>query len=292
MPGWGQFVSFIESLLSFLHTGLGSWGAAIILFTVAIKVITWPLTSKQLQSSKAMQELQPKIKELQEKYKDDKEKQTQETMKLYQEMGVNPLMGCLPMLIQFPIWIGLYRAILNLAEVGTLETPFLFLPSLACPGTSAELCGAAVGMAWPIDFASLGTTWPYLILPLMTIVSQIGVSRLMSPTAASTGQDKKEEDPTQAMMKQMTTIMPLMFGFFAIQFPSGLALYWVTNNMLTFVQYWFINQKKKDQPMALVASAVAADGPTIIEVEAKKVNPKKDKTDRGKANRKRKKRRS
>lgn len=295
MPGWEQFVNLIESLLTFLHTGLGSWGAAIILFTVAIKLLTWPLTSKQLQSSKAMQELQPKIKALQEKYKDDKEKQTQETMKLYQEMGVNPLMGCLPMLIQFPIWIGLYRAILNLAEVGTLETPFLFLPSLACPGTSAELCGAAVGMAWPIDFASLGSTWPYLVLPLLTIVSQIGVSRLMSPTAAPTGQDKKEEDPTQAMMKQMTTIMPLMFGFFAIQFPSGLALYWVTNNMLTFVQYWFINQQKQNPPMALATAAVA-DGPVIIDVEAKpkpkpkKVNSKKDKTDRGKANRKRKKR--
>ena len=292
MPGWEQFVNLIEGLLTFLYTGLGSWGAAIILFTIAIKGITWPLTSKQLQSSKAMQELQPKIKALQEKYKDDKEKQTQETMKLYQEMGVNPLMGCLPMLIQFPIWIGLYRAILNLAEVGTLETPFLFLPSLACPGVSAELCGAAIGMAWPLDIANIGSTWPYLVLPALTIVSQLGVSRLMSPTASTPKKEGEEEDPTQAMMKQMTNIMPIMFGFFAIQFPSGLALYWVTNNILTFVQYWFINQQKKNEPMALVPSAAVADGPTIIEVEAKKVNRKKDKTDGRKANRKRKKRRS
>jgi len=299
MPGWEQFVDIIKSLLTFLHTGLGSWGGAIILFTVAIKVITWPLTSKQLQSSKAMQELQPKMKALQEKYKDDKEKQTQETMKLYQETGVNPLMGCLPMLIQFPIWIGLYRAILSLAnDDKVLDTPFLFLPSLACPGSaeSAEICKAAIGMAWPLDFANLGSTWPYLVLPVLTMVSQIGVSRLMSPTAAPTAQDKgKQEDPTQAMMKQMTTIMPLMFGFFAIQFPSGLALYWVTNNMLTFVQYFVINQQKKNPPMAL-ASAALADGPIIIDVEAKpkpkKVNSKKDKTDGGKANRKRKKRRS
>ena len=298
MPGWEQFVNVIESLLTFLYNGLGSWGAAIILFTVAIKALTWPLTSKQLESSKAMQELQPRMKELQEKYKDDKEKQTQETMKLYQEMGVNPLMGCLPMLIQFPIWIGLYRAILNLAEDKILETPFLFLPNLACPGTSAEICGAAIGMAWPLDFASLGSTWPYLVLPVLTIITQIGVSRLMSPTAPASKEKGKEEDPTQAMMKQMTTIMPLMFGFFAIQFPAGLALYWVTNNMLTFVQYWFINQQKKNPPMALATAAVA-DGPTVIDVEvkkpkpkAKKVNPKKDKTDGGKANRKRKKRRS
>ena len=304
MPGWEQFVSLIEALLTFLHDGLGSWGLAIILFTVAIKIFTWPLTSKQLKSSKGMQELQPKIKALQEKYKDDKEKQTQEMMKLYQEMGVNPLMGCLPMLIQFPIWIGLYSAILNLANQGVLETSFLWIPNLACPSTEAELCGAAIGMAWPLDFANLGSTWPYLILPLLTVASQVGVSRLMSPTGATNEQkDKKgeqNEDPTQAMMKQMTTIMPLMFGFFALQFPAGLALYWVTNNVLTFVQYWFINQEKNSSPMTL-APVAAADGATVIDVEAKgarlpasakKVNySKKEQTDGGKSRRKRKKRR-
>ncbi|MGB0387289.1 MAG: YidC/Oxa1 family membrane protein insertase [Ardenticatenaceae bacterium] len=308
MPGWEQFVGLIESLLSLLHNGLGSWGLAIVLFTVAIKALTWPLTSKQLKSSKGMQELQPKVKALQEKYKDDKEKQTQEMMKLYQEMGVNPLMGCLPMLIQFPIWIGLYRAILNLADQGALDGAFLWIPSLACPSENIVLCGPATGMAWPIDFANLTTTWPYLILPLLTVVTQIGVSRLMSPTASNQpakGEEKgKEEDPTQAMMKQMTTIMPLMFGFFAIQFPAGLALYWVTNNMLTFVQYWFINQEKKSSAMTL-APLAATDGGTVIDLEAKpktitppkpkKTTPpklKKEQTDARKSRRKRKKRRS
>lgn len=289
MPGWTQFVGLIESSISFLHTALGSWGLAIILFTVAVKVITWPLTSKQLKSSKAMQELQPKIKALQEKYKNDKEKQTQEMMKLYQEMGVNPLMGCFPMLLQFPIWIGLYSAILALANKGRLGEGFFFIPSLACPSSDAAVCEVAHGMSWVLDFSTLPQTWPYLILPVLTIVTQIGVSKLMSPTPTASG-DGKSDDPTQAMMKQMTTVMPLMFGFFALQFPAGLALYWVTNNVLTYIQYWVLNRSGSGTLLSL-SPVAAAEGGALVEVDAtpKRVEYAEDSKD-GKARRKRKKR--
>lgn len=282
---WGAFVGLIASALSTFHTVFGNWGLAIILFTVLIKVVTWPLTSKQLESSRSMQKLQPRMKELQAKYKDDREMLTQETMKLYQDMGVSPVSGCLPMLVQFPIWIGLYQAILNLANEGVLgKEGFLFIPNLANPGETFQ------GLSWVLDFASYGQTWPYFILPILTMVTQVAVSRFLTPTPATPDNPDAEPDPTQAMMKQMTTFMPLMFGFFALQFPAGLALYWVTNNVLTGVQYSLLS-RDEESPMTLATAGAGADGATIIEVEAKPNNEVSTKGQvNGKSRRKRKKR--
>ncbi|MGH2544959.1 MAG: YidC/Oxa1 family membrane protein insertase [Ardenticatenaceae bacterium] len=260
---------------------------AIILFTALIKVLTWPLTSKQLKSTKAMQELQPKMKALQEKYKDDREAQTRETMKLYQEMGVNPMMGCLPMLLQFPIWIALYQAIINLANGGLLTAGFLGLPSLACPSADGSICPDTQGLNWVWNVANYAETWPYFILPILTVVTQIAISKFMTPSTPQTSQ--QSEDPTQAMMKQMTTFMPIMFGFFALQFPAGLSLYWVTNNVLTGIQYFLMNRDSGGGSMTLAAAG--ADGGPVIEVEAK---PKQIEGSKGQSNgksrRKRKKR--
>jgi YidC/Oxa1 family membrane protein insertase len=214
-----------------------------------------------------MQVLQPKMKALQEKYKDDKEAQTRETMKLYQEMGVNPMMGCFPMLIQFPIWIALYQAIINLANQGALKAGFLWLPTLACPSTDATVCPNTQGLSWLWDVANYSQTWPYFILPILTVVTQVAISRMMTPSAAPS---KQSEDPTQAMMKQMNTFMPIMFGFFALQFPAGLALYWVTNNLLTGLQYFILNRDHGSPSMTLAAAG--ADGGQVIEVEAKPKN--------------------
>ncbi|HEX8683364.1 MAG TPA: YidC/Oxa1 family membrane protein insertase [Ardenticatenaceae bacterium] len=254
---WNSFVGLIYSSLEAIHTVLGSWGLAIILFTVAIKILTWPLTTKQVKSSKAMQELQPRMKELQAKYKDDKDAQTRETMKLYQELGINPLSGCLPMVIQMPIWFGLYQAISRLGTNDELREGFLFIPSLALPN-------AEMGLGWLTDFANLGTNWAYLVLPVLTVITQIAVSKLMTPTTPTT---QNSDDPTQAVMKQMNTIMPVMFGFFALQFPAGLALYWVTNNVLTYIQYFVLNRAGATAPMTLAAVG-AGDAPVVIESQA------------------------
>lgn len=302
---WAQFVGLIENILTQMHGALGSWGIAIILFTIMIKAFTWPLTSKQLKSSKAMQELQPKIKELQEKYKDDKEKLAQEQMKLFQETGVNPAMGCLPMLIQLPIFFALYQAILNLANNGFFEEGFLFLPTLACPGGTIDVCPTTQGVAWPLEVGNLLETWPYLILPIFTVITQFAVSKLMTPTVPSTSTnddgEKKSEDPTQAMMKQMTTFMPLMIGFFALQFPAGLALYWATNNVLTYVQYWVLKQQENNAPKLAMATVAATNGsavvilpeeekPIEVEVEPQQIDLSKVQRD-GKSRRKRRKKR-
>jgi YidC/Oxa1 family membrane protein insertase len=286
---WGAFVGLIESAIALFQGVVGNWGLAIILFTVLIKVITWPLTAKQLKSTKAMQEIQPRQKELQEKYKDDREALTRETMALYKEMGVNPAMGCLPMLVQFPIWIGLYQAILNLARDEQLTEGFLMIPSLACPTTDVTetACSLVNGLTWPLDFANLPQTWPYLILPVLTVVTQVAISRFMTPTPSTPAGG--EQDPTQAMMKQMTTFMPIMFGFFALQFPAGLALYWVTNNVLTGLQYGLMNRPGGETSLALAAAG--ADGGTVIDVEAKPLEDEESKRQsNGKSRRKRKKR--
>lgn len=223
---WGAFVQFLVDTLVFLEGFVGSYGLAIILFTLFVRLITLPLTLKQIHSSKAMQELQPKIKEMQKKYKDDRERQSQEMMKLYQEAGVNPMMGCLPLIIQMPVWFALYRALFDMADQGILQAGWWFLPSLAEPR----------GMDWLTNTANWGPeTIAYLILPLLTVVTQVVVQRMLSPTMGAGGGDD-DDNPMAGAMQQMTTIMPLMFGFFALQVPSGLALYWVTSNVFQLFQ--------------------------------------------------------
>ncbi len=244
---WSAFVQLLVNALVFLHGLLGSYGLAIIAFTLVVRLLTLPLTLKQIRSSKAMQELQPKIKEIQRKYKDDKERQTQEMMRLYREAGVNPASGCLPILIQMPIWIALYRALFIMANQGILREGWLWIPSLAEPR----------GLEWLTNRANWGPeTIAYLILPVLTVMTQLVVQRMIAPTMSSASQD----DPSAAMMNQMNTIMPLMFGFFALQVPSGLVLYWVTSNIFQILQQYFL-MREKPSPAPAAVSTSAPSGP-------------------------------
>ena len=237
---WQAFVNLIADallLINQLLSGMGipfSFGFAIILFTFLIKLLTLPLTLKQLKSSKAMQDLQPEIQKLQKKYKDDKEKLSQAQMALYKEMGVNPLSGCLPTLIQMPVWFALYRALFNLADVGTLKEGFLWIPSLAEPRDLSWL--------WPLPTTGEGwlTAAALLVLPILTVLTQLVVQKMTAQT--QTGGDSQ-----QAMMGQMMTLMPIMFGFFALQVPQGLVLYWVTSNLFMMVQQYFITRPSPTQ---------------------------------------------
>lgn len=227
---WQAFVGLIAGALTTfadLIAGLGipySFGFAIILFTLVIKLITLPLTFQQLRASKAMQDLQPKLQDLQKKHKGDREKMAQAQMELYREAGVSPLGGCLPMLVQLPVWIALYRALFSLADQGVLNEGFLWIPSLAEPRDLSWL--------WPLP-PSVGwaTAAAFLVLPILTVVSQIVVQKMMTPA---------NPDPQQSSMNQMMMFMPLMFGFFAMQVPQGLALYWVTSNLFSLIQQYFV----------------------------------------------------
>lgn len=243
---WQAFVDIIANILIFLNStisGVGipfSFGFAIILFTVLIKVVTYPLNKKQMESTRATQELQPKLKELQKKYANDKEKLSQAQMQLYKEAGVNPLGGCLPMLVQMPIWFALYRAIYsmasstNVAYSAAIHSQFLWIPSLAGPVEDR-----AAGLTWLYPFVNgapsvgWGAAIAYLILPILLVVSQLYTQRMMSPQSS---------DPNQKAMGQAMMLMPLMFGYFALIVPSGLTLYWFTNNILSMAQQWWINR--------------------------------------------------
>jgi YidC/Oxa1 family membrane protein insertase len=230
MNVWQAFIGLIAGALTTLANliaGLGipySFGFAIILFTLIVKLITLPLTFQQLRASRAMQQLQPEIQELQKKYKGDREKLSQAQMEKYKEAGVNPLGGCLPTLVQLPVWFALYQALYNLASQGVLNQGFLWIPSLAEPRDLSWL--------WPLP-PSVGwaTAAAFLVLPILTVVSQIVVQKMMTPLNA---------DPQQASMNQMMMFMPIMFGFFALQVPQGLALYWVTSNIFSLIQQYFV----------------------------------------------------
>jgi YidC/Oxa1 family membrane protein insertase len=252
---WQAFVGLIaDSLTTFAGVIEGSgipypFGFAIILFTLLIKLVTMPLTLQQLRASKAMQQMQPELEKLKKKYKGDKEKMSQAQMQLYKEAGVNPLGGCLPMLVQFPVWIALYRALFNLANEGVLSEGFLWIPSLA--GPVDQFTG--LKWLWPLPPAvGWEAAAAYLVLPVLTVVSQLIVQKMMATP---------NPDPQQASMNQMMTFMPLMFGFFALQVPQGLALYWVTSNLFSLIQQYFITGWGGLKPASTAVEASA--GPPI-----------------------------
>jgi YidC/Oxa1 family membrane protein insertase len=217
----------MESLLVDLYhllgtVGIANWGLTIIVFTLIVKLIFWPLSVQQIRASKAMQSLQPQLNELKKKHGKDKELLMQEQMRLYKENRVNPMAGCLPMLIQFPIWIGLYQALFLLQP--QLTGGFLWISSLAKPE------GA-----------------PY-ILALLTAGSQFIVQRMIAV---------RSSDPQQQSMNQAMQFMPLMYLVFAYSMPAGLVLYWVASNVFTLIQQSFYTGWSQVWPFGASSSAAA-----------------------------------
>jgi YidC/Oxa1 family membrane protein insertase len=297
---WQQVVVFpLAKSLLWLKTSLDdwdipySWGFAIILFTIVIKMIAFPLTMIQIKSMQAQKELQPRLKELQNKYGKNRDKMSQEQMKLYREAGVNPLSGCLPMVVQMPVLFGLYSALVALGKE-LVDARFFWIPDLGFPEFTR-------GLAWLPEKFNAGEYWTlvsYLILPALLMVSQFYMQRMTTATTPAGG------DKQASMMKQMSTMMTLMFGFFTLQVPAGLSLYWVTSNLLQMGQTYIANYlgemnkaKTPAGPLAVAAavsaaavSVAAADGgsvPTLaadeVEVEPTSPTPRR----RNRRNRKR-----
>jgi YidC/Oxa1 family membrane protein insertase len=225
MTLWDQLVVqgvFVRALVTLYDTlagaGVASWGLSIVLFTVIVKTLTLPLTLKSLRSTRRMQSIQPLMQQLQKQHKNDKEKLMQEQMRLYREHGVNPVAGCLPMVIQMPVWLALYGALSHLAHEVNLypafAQPFLWIPNLGQPEFHME-------------------NFPYQlpILAVLTAVTQWATTRMaMQPS----------QDPQQQMMNSMMQYMPLMFLFFSLSVPAGLVLYWVASNLYQMIQQYFI----------------------------------------------------
>ena len=210
---------FFEIALDTLYQYIPNYGLAIIVLTILVRIVTAPLMAKQMRSAERMRALQPKMKELQERYKDDRQKQSEETMKLYREEKVNPIAGCLPLLLQFPVLIGLFYALRS--SIGLRHAPFaLWINDLSQPATLFVMPG--------IDF-------PIRLLPIVMGASMF-VQQKMTPTTGM--------DPAQARM--MLIMMPAMMLFISYTFPSGLVLYWTVSNLLGIAQQYWI--RKQTQP--------------------------------------------
>ncbi|MFW6237610.1 MAG: YidC/Oxa1 family membrane protein insertase [Halanaerobiales bacterium] len=201
MFGW--LINLMEESLTFLYEYVNNYGLAIILFTLIIKFLLYPLTAKQTRSMKAMQDLQPEMEKIKEKYKDDKEKQQQEIMSLYRENNVNPAAGCLPMILQLAILIPLYRAILGMEEVMG-EATFLWIGSLAEPDKA------------------------------IVIVNAVAMFAQVHITSKISGSSKNST---------FTYIMPLFILFIGFQIPSGVLLYWLTSTIFTGIQQYYLNKE-------------------------------------------------
>jgi YidC/Oxa1 family membrane protein insertase len=224
---WDLILNPFITVLVFLYQLLGqNIVLAIIFFTILVRLLTYPLTMQQQRSSKAMQELQPKLKKLQEKYKNDREKQAQAQMDLYREYNINPMGGCLPLLIQFPILIGLYQAIIQVLGATPLQLIDLS-GRIMLPGLDTLI---------PLNnqflWLNLVQPDPYYVLPILVLITTWLQQRLMMPP--STGDDGGQ---AAAMTRSMTTVMPIMFFFFSLSFASGLSIYFVVSNLIGIVQY-------------------------------------------------------
>ena len=237
---WEQFIiQPMTNLLLFIYDLLGhgphTFGFAIILFTIVIRLITWPLNASQVKGAQAMQELQSdkEWQDIQKKYAKDKEKIAQEQMRIYKERGINPFASCLPTLIQFPIIIGLYQSIIRALSVMPLD--MLKLSRTIYPFQNVEgIIPLNSKFLWmnlgsPESVHVLGYAIPTLavVVALTTYVQ----SKLTMPASTN------PNDQGAQMSGMMSIYMPLMLGWFALNFASGIAIYFITSNALGIIQY-------------------------------------------------------
>jgi len=235
MDIWNMvIINPMVNALLFIYSLLGNFGFAIIIFTLLIRLITHPLTVQQIKGTQKMQEMQTSKEWLaiQKKYKDDKQKLQQEQMKLYQEMGINPLGSCLPLLIQFPIIIGLYQAIIRVLAVTPLQLAQLFKNIYPFIDTSKLLPVQNIflwmNLSQPERLVLFGFGIP--TLAILVVITTFMQSKLMTPPSQP-GQQGAQ------MTQAMNIYMPLLMGYLAYTFASGLSLYFITSNVASVIQY-------------------------------------------------------
>ncbi len=275
---WSYIINPFITALTLFYSVTGSIVLSIVVFTVVTRMLLYPLTLKQQSSMRKQQELQPKIKKLQEKYKNDREQLAQEQMKLFQEEGINPLAGCLPMFIQIPIFLGLYQAIIY----ALAATPLQLIDMsgrLLIPGLASDVPLNSVWMGLDLTLPPTANPTYALVLPLLVMATTWAQTKLTMPQ--NTNNDSKDGDDNamgqaQAMTKSMTTVMPLMLGFFALNFSVGISIYFITSNLIGAFQYGFIGRRHRESLDREAEAAKAAREED--EAEQGKGKKKKSKT--------------
>ncbi len=264
--GWfGGIVQAMESVITFLHDVVGSYGIAIVLFTLILKVATFPLNKAQIESTTKMQALQPAIKKIQATYAADPDKMNMMMAQLYQENELNPLAGCLPSLLQIPVFIALYRALLSLAREDLLEESFLWIPNLEGPVFGAQNAdwlfkfdnwnGAVPPLGW-------SDTAAYLALPVLLVVAQSVSTQLLAPPGQS-------DDPNAPGNNAVLKFLPVMVGFFSLNVPAGLTIYWFCNNLITTASTLYIRGTVEANPVTMGGASAAPPAPKKLKKKKK-----------------------
>jgi YidC/Oxa1 family membrane protein insertase len=245
---WNLIINPFITALTLFYSVTGNIVLSIVVFTVVTRMLLYPLTLQQMRSMRKQQQLQPRIKKLQEKYKNDREKLAQEQMKIFQEEGVNPLAGCLPMFIQIPIFLGLYQAIIY----ALAATPLQLIDMsgrLLIPGLASDVPLNNIWLGLDLTLPPTANPAFALVLPVLVMATTWAQTKLTIPqnnTNDSKG-DGGAMDQAQAMTKSMTTIMPLMLGFFSLNFSVGISIYFITSNLIGAFQYGFIGRRHREK---------------------------------------------
>ena len=250
---------------------IANYGIVIILLTIIVRIVLIPLTISQTKSMAKMQKLQPELKELQKKYKDDKQKLQQETMEFYKKNNVNPLAGCLPLLLQMPVFFALFQALRNPSEIVTN-----ILGNFTIDGVASGIKTGLAGFLPAGEFTIMGAAnpnynflWmnlnhrdPYYILVILMVVTMFLTTKMTTT------------DPKQS---KIMYIMPVAFGFISFQFPSGILVYWVTSNIWSIGQQWIVNKivTKEKVKEGLSQKDKSLEGEQELSEEEKKIIRKK-----------------
>jgi YidC/Oxa1 family membrane protein insertase len=231
----------LEYIVIFLYNNvIANYGIVIILLTIIVRIVLVPLTISQTRSMAKMQKLQPELKELQKKYKDDKQKLQQETMEFYKKNNVNPLAGCIPLLLQMPVFFALFQALRNPSEIVTNVLGGFYLEgvtksiNMGVVGlhSTAEFLIKITNPSYKFLWLDLNARDPFFILVIIMVVTMFLSMKMTT---------------TDARQSKIMYIMPVVFGFISYSFPSGILIYWVTTNVWSIGQQWLVNKLVKKE---------------------------------------------
>lgn len=250
---WNALLEFLGSILSFFYDLIPNFGVAIILLTILISLLLFPLTLKQTRSMKGMQEIQPEMKRLQKELKGDKERLNQEIMALYKERGVNPAGGCLPMIVQLPIWFALFRVLrspANYVPAGSAlavalaegDTTFLGMDLLISPSDAVSMDGVLASI-------------PYLLMILLVVATGYYQQRqTMARSKSNNGEQPAQLQQMQTVMK----VLPVVFGVISWSFPTGLVLYFAVSQIFRIGQQALILKMDENRIVAKPADSTSS----------------------------------
>ena len=256
----------VAQLIVWIHAGLSTvvpedsgwaWGGSIILLTVLLRVILVPLFVKQIHASRKMQELNPKVQALRKKYKNDKQRLNKEVMKLYQENCANPLSGCLPLMVQMPIFIGLFQTLKKISDAKPGESVFAVSADLVASAQQASIFGAHIPDTFLNAWGSDPKSWTAIVVTGVAVVIS-SITTFFTVRASMKRQPITDENNPMMQAQKMMVFLAPLFGLFGLGFPLGVLMYWVTTNSWTLAQQHYIFKRYPPPNAAGEGSAATA----------------------------------